>query len=85
MELKLYQHFKGGLYVVTGESSQNVTNGEPTGLISKMVTYYRCSDGGSFARQFDEFHENVEHEGKTGPRFRFIADSADIMPNGGHP
>lgn len=81
--MKLYQHFKGGLYIVTSDGSLDATNGHEQSDL--RVTYYGCADGGCYNRERSEFHENVEHEGKTGPRFRVIADAADIMPKGGHP
>ena len=81
--MKLYQHFKGGLYIVTCEEAIDTTNGSEHS--DTRVTYCSCVDGAVFSREHWEFHENVEHEGKTGPRFRFIADPADIMPEGGHP
>ncbi len=77
----LYQHFKGGLYVVSVGVAHDATNGSERAL----VVYSSISDGNYYCREHTEFHENVEYEGKTGPRFRVITDAADIMPEGGHP
>jgi hypothetical protein len=77
--MKLYQHFKGDLYVVTNDEVIDCPTGD------KLVSYTRVTDGASYVRLFSQFHENVEHKGKTGPRFRVITDPADIMPKGGHP
>ncbi len=81
--MKLYQHFKGGLYVTINNFLPDVTNDAPEG---QMFVAYSCMISGlEYVREFSEFHENVEYKGKTGPRFRVIADPADIMPEGGHP
>jgi hypothetical protein len=93
--MKLYQHYKGGLYIVTEQYAVN-TNAEhyfdidgnmrvpPPG--NHFVHYYDNKKGGQgFVRPFKEFHEDVEYQGKVGPRFRAITDAADIMPEGGHP
>lgn len=85
--MKLYQHFKGGLYVVIDEHVYDWTNVTVENGPRHLVLYHPLTGGPDLTgtREFDQFHENVEHDGKVGPRFRFIADSADIMPNGGHP
>ena len=85
--MQLYQHYLGALYVVTHESTFNVAGNraQPADAPDVFVSYTRLADGASYVRPFAEFHENIEHEGKTGPRFRFIADPADVMPEGGHP
>lgn len=84
--MKLYQHYKGGLYIVTEQYAVNTDAPALHDPTHHFVHYYDIQqDGQGFVRPFEEFHEKVEHEGKTGPRFRFIADPADIMPNGGHP
>jgi hypothetical protein len=81
--MRLYQHYKGGLYIVTNPETLNATNEAQHG---EIFVFYTClQDNVSFVRPLSEFHENVEYEGRTGPRFRFIADAADIMHNGGHP
>jgi hypothetical protein len=84
--MKLYQHFKGGLYVVTGSCVINADNTKESSV--EEIVYFGLtgmSEGMYFTRPLKQFHENVEHEGKVGPRFRYIADPADIMPEGGHP
>lgn len=81
--MRLYQHFKGGLYIVTDMTTKDSTNREGNGV--NLVSYFSLEMQAHYVRRYDEFHESVEYEGKTGPRFRFIADPADIMPEGGHP
>lgn len=81
--MNLYQHFKGGLYIVTSDSAVDATNSNDQG--EARVAYCSIFDNRHFSREFTEFHQIVEHEGKLGPRFRVILDAADIMPEGGHP
>jgi hypothetical protein len=84
--MRLYQHYKGGLYIVTDHYSIDTHTVLEDG--EHFVHYFSATgDSGTqgFVRPWKNFHENVEHEGKTGPRFRVIADPADIMPEGGHP
>jgi len=84
--MRLYQHFKGGLYIVT--DSYSVDTASVLDHNECFVHYFDALGGAGaqgFVRPWKEFHENVEHEGKVGPRFRVIADPADIMPEGGHP
>lgn len=83
MDLKLYQHFKGGLYIVISSHANDATNNAT--CEDRVVVYSCVFTGATYTREFSEFHENVELEGKRGPRFRAIADPADIMPEGGHP
>lgn len=76
--MKLYQHYKGELYIVMSSSA----------LVTMVIYYALNEDQGVEPWRtcpFKEFHETVEYEGKRGPCFRFIADAADIMPEGGHP
>lgn len=80
--MTLYQHYKGGLYVVISPSTINATNVRDD---FDYVTYICVRDDQTFIRTGAEFFGNVEHEGKTGPRFRVIMDAADIMSEGGHP
>jgi hypothetical protein len=84
--MKLYQHYKGGLYVVTDEHALDATNEKSlyVGTGAARVAYCDLQDN-KFSREFHEFHEDVEYQGKVGPRFRAITDAADIMPEGGHP
>jgi hypothetical protein len=81
--MQLYQHYKGGLYVVTDVAVKDSTNRQPRG--QNFVLYYSLEMQAHYVRNYEEFHENVEHEGRTGPRFRFIADPSDIMLDGGLP
>lgn len=84
--MKLYQHYKGGLYVTTNDSLPNITNGSASRSASQRFVAYSCmASGNEYLREFQEFHEDVEYKGKTGPRFRVIVDAADIMTKGGHP
>lgn len=83
--MKLYQHFKGGLYAVKSFVVKDATGSRNGGRSGSFVLYESLETEETYIRRYDEFHEKVEHKGKTGPRFRFIADPADIMPEGGHP
>ena len=83
--MTLYQHYKGGLYVVIDLSTINATNTNSPCKNREYVTYMCVRDDTTFIRESTEFLGNVEYKGKTGPRFRVIMDAADIMPEGGHP
>ena len=80
--MKLYQHYLGDLYVVTNDE----VNHQFPETNQFLVLHTRLLDGVTFVLPFDDFHSSYAvHRGKDGPRFRFIADPADIMPEGGHP
>lgn len=77
--MQLYQHYLGALFVLIHDDIEVNEDGKTYVVCCRLV------DNDFQIFTFSKFHENVEHEGKTGPRFRFIADPADIMPKGGHP
>lgn len=61
-----YEHYKGNRYKVLGIANHSET-------LEELVIYQKLyDDGGIWARPLTMFLENVEVEGKTLPRFRFI-------------
>jgi hypothetical protein len=61
-----YRHFKGGEYTVQGVAKHSETG-------EFMVVYTPLyGEGGLWVRPLDMFIEEVEHEGRTRPRFEFI-------------
>lgn len=65
----LYKHFKGGIYEVIGVGHHSET-------LEEMVIYKHDSpDFGKdalFARPACMWHEHVERDGYSGPRFVYI-------------
>ena len=67
----IYKHFKGGKYKVLQIANHSET-------LEKFVIYevlYECrtyGKGSIWARPLDMFKEDVEVNGKTVPRFKFI-------------
>ena len=73
VEPGLYRHFKGGTVYVFDVVNHSETL-EPLVI---YVALYECKTGGvgsMWARPMSMFLENVEHEGKTVPRFERIRD-----------
>ena len=62
------QHFKGNLYEILCFARDSETQAD--------VVVYRAlyGDGGIWVRPFDMFFEDVETNGETMPRFRYIGD-----------
>lgn len=56
-----YRHFKGKLYTVIGTAVHTE--------IKQMLVIYTDEKGQLWARPKTMFEDNVEHEGKTVPRF----------------
>lgn len=67
----VYQHFKGGLYFVLGLARHTETNER---LICYIPLYTKEGHEGPRlqVRPLGKFFENVEHEGKTVPRFKYL-------------
>ena len=68
MQCGIYEHYKGKKYLVLGTANHSETK-------EKLVVYvplYQHEGEPMSARPFDMFNENVEIEGKSVPRFRFI-------------
>lgn len=66
MKPGLYQHYRGNYYHVIGICRHSET-------LEEMVVYRGLyADYGIWVRPKDMFSENVLHEGKQAPRFRFI-------------
>jgi len=68
MEIKLgrYQHFKGKFYEVIGTAKHSETKEE---LVVYRALY---GDRELWVRPKNMFLENVEVDGKTVPRFRYV-------------
>lgn len=68
MEIKLgeYEHYKGDHYEVLGVARHSETR--------EYLVVYRALYGeyGLWVRPYEMFIENVEKNGKTVPRFKFI-------------
>lgn len=64
MEKKKYRHYKGGIYELICIAKHTETE-------EKLVVY-KNEKGEEFARPYDMFFEEVEHEGKMVPRFMEI-------------
>lgn len=63
--MKLYQHFKGGFYVLLCEALHSETQ-EP------MVVYQSCETGKIWVRPKVMFFGNVTRGSYSGPRFNYI-------------
>ena len=59
-----YQHFKGNFYEVLGVAKHSETQEE--------LVIYKHADGSTWVRPVKMFNENVEVDGKSVPRFKFI-------------
>jgi hypothetical protein len=61
-----YEHFKGGLYIVIGLAEHTETS-------EHLVLYSPVENRGKiWARPISMFLQNVEHLGRTVPRFQFL-------------
>ena len=61
-----YRHFKGGEYQVLGVGFYSE---DPT---KEMVVYKSLSTGQLWVRPVEMFLEEVDRDGFSGPRFKFI-------------
>jgi hypothetical protein len=66
----LYQHFKGGLYLVHGITKHSETQEE-------LVVYESLKTGETWVRPLSMFNETVEHNGQRVPRFEKLADAPE--------
>ena len=63
-----YRHYKGNEYLVLCEATHSET-------LERLVVYKALyGDGGIWVRPFDMFFEDVETNGETVPRLRYIGD-----------
>lgn len=63
-----YRHYKGNEYLVLCEATHSET-------LERMVVYKALyGNGGVWVRPFGMFFENVEVNGETVPRFRYIGN-----------
>jgi hypothetical protein len=72
-----YRHYKGNEYQVLGLATHSETD--------EILVVYRCLYGnyGLSVRPLDMFTEQVEVEGESVPRFRYLgpeSDSGEMMP-----
>lgn len=72
--MKLYQHYKGGLYVMVDNNADDSTNAEQ-GRHRTLVVYYSVATGMYHVRDRDEFFENVDGI----PRFREVKTPGEIQ------
>ncbi len=75
--MKLYQHYKGGLYIVIGDASDS-NNTRPRDPL--QVMYYSIRKGTWHIRTHLEFHEFVkqDEQGHRTLRFQEVVFPQDI-------
>ena len=62
----IYQHYSGTMYLVQGTSRHSET-------LEELVVYRKLyGDYSLWVRPKALFEQNIEHEGKSKPRFTFI-------------
>ena len=66
MQTGIYQHFKGGLYIVMGVGKHSETEEE--------LVIYRDESGRYWVRPIAMFQEDVDKDGYKGPRFKLLAE-----------
>ena len=64
-----YQHFKGGIYQVTGIVRHSETE--------EWLVLYKDSRENFWVRPYDMFFETVVHEGQLVNRFTYIGDAVN--------
>lgn len=69
----IYQHYKGPRYRVYEVARHSETE--------ELLVVYRALYGeyGLWVRPFAMFTEQVEHQGQTLPRFRFVEEASDSL------
>ena len=68
MKKGIYEHFKGNKYELLDVATHSET-------MEKMVVYKALyGDGGIWVRPLSMWDEEVTHNGKTVPRFRFVSE-----------
>ena len=65
-----YQHFKGDIVEVIGTALHSESMEEF--VVYKHITGKRMNEGHYWVRPIKMFNENVEVDGKSVPRFKFI-------------
>lgn len=65
MVIKLYQHYKGGIYQVIDENAIHTET-------SEELVIYKNLQGQYFARPKSMFFEMVVVDGKEVPRFKYL-------------
>lgn len=69
MRFDLYQHYRGGLYLVLGEADVHDDVSLPE---QSFVVYYSLERKTLHVRLRDEFHGKVDHLGQETLRFKAI-------------
>lgn len=70
LETGVYQHYKGGKYLVLGVAKHSETKED----VVVYVTLYENDMASMWVRPLEMFTENVVHEGETVPRFRKVEE-----------
>jgi hypothetical protein len=66
-----YRHYKGGEYEVVGVARHSET-------LEALILYRPLyNQSGLWVRPYAMFFEQIEREGRTQPRFAFLADRGD--------
>lgn len=82
--MKLYQHYKGGLYIVLDQETINATNASNAPALGDfaeeqtLVTYYCIKNRKYFVRELKEFHEFLDLGDRKVLRFRYISDALEV-------
>ncbi|OGY53770.1 MAG: TonB box-like protein [Candidatus Buchananbacteria bacterium RIFCSPLOWO2_01_FULL_46_12] len=75
MQLGIYKHYKGKLYRVLGVAKHSET-------LEELVVYealYDNLESKLWVRPKKMFEENVELDGKTVPRFKYIGNDLENL------
>jgi len=67
-KLGVYKHFKGGEYLLLGVARHSE---DPS---QEFVVYQSMKTGYNWVRPLKMFFENVERDGYSGPRFKWIRE-----------
>lgn len=62
--MTVFRHFKGELYTLVCYATHSETD--------EKLVIYKNNKGENFARPYNMFFEQVEHQGKTIPRFEEV-------------
>jgi hypothetical protein len=68
----IYRHYKGGIYKVVAVAKMDDSNEEFV-VFHSVYQGLERGEGGWWIRRKDEFEEEIEYKGKTGPRFKFVS------------
>jgi hypothetical protein len=70
----VWRHWKGNLYLVLGIRDRRDLEEDEKSLVSEQfcVLYRNHITNAVYVRNYTEFVGNVQHEGKTVPRFTYV-------------